>query len=298
MLSLVFGKHEPQDALNRVRAALAEYRCGRLPLAGLLAARRARQSRRCRLCPGASPAERQHSGRHGLCRRNRRKRPKKLASAAVEHARECRREGHSRTPGRPGRRGRCGEARRGRFHRAGRTVLPAGRQARISDGSACGTFDVRAVHRGKARGGYVRSSRQRTKRLSIAPISTGSGRRRRFWRDTERAARTIRLTGIVIRHEGRDVGCLLLADYGEHGNCELTYMGLVPSARGNGWGVLVTRYAQWVTGSLERDRIVLAVDSANQPARNMYAAAGFRGWDRRQVYMLALDPPTGPVKQA
>ena len=92
----------------------------------------------------------------------------------------------------------------------------------------------------------------------------------------------------LVRHQDRDVGCLLLTDYGEHGNCELTYMGLVPSVRGNGWGLHVTRYAQWLTRSLGRGRIVLAVDSANQPARDMYAAAGFRGWDRRQVYMLVL----------
>jgi hypothetical protein len=101
-----------------------------------------------------------------------------------------------------------------------------------------------------------------------------------------------------IRHEQRDVGCLLLADYGEYGNCELTYMGLVPSARGNGWGLVVTRYAEWVARSLQRDRVVLAVDSANQPARNMYAAAGFRGWDRRQVYMLALQRQTGGAESA
>ena len=94
----------------------------------------------------------------------------------------------------------------------------------------------------------------------------------------------------LIHHEDRHVGCLLLADYPEHANCELTYMGLVPSARGNGWGLQVTNHAQWIARSMGRGRMVLAVDSTNQPARDMYAAAGFRGWDRRHVYIHVLEP--------
>ena len=93
----------------------------------------------------------------------------------------------------------------------------------------------------------------------------------------------------ILRHEDRDVGCLLLGDYPEHGNVELTYMGLIPSVRGNGWGLQVARQAQWIAGQLGRSRVVLAVDGANNPAREMYTVAGFRGWDRRQVYLQVLD---------
>src|SRR5262249_11638790 len=39
-----------------------------------------------------------------------------------------------------------------------------------------------------------------------------------------------------VQHDNADVGCLLLADHPHHQNCELVYMGIVPEARGHGWG--------------------------------------------------------------
>jgi mycothiol synthase len=84
------------------------------------------------------------------------------------------------------------------------------------------------------------------------------------------------------------VGCLLMTDYPEQGNCELIYMGVVPEARGHRWGVLISRHAQWVTRNAGRQRLVLAVDAANRPAIGMYSAAAFRAWDRRIVYLQTL----------
>lgn len=85
-------------------------------------------------------------------------------------------------------------------------------------------------------------------------------------------------------YEGRDVGCLLLADHPEMGNCELVYMGVAPSQRGRRWGLALTRVAQWVARRRQRERLVLAVDRQNQPALNIYAEAGFEAWDRRTVF--------------
>jgi mycothiol synthase len=93
---------------------------------------------------------------------------------------------------------------------------------------------------------------------------------------------------MIVRHGDRDVGCLLLADYPEHENCELVYMGILPNTRGNGWGVAIARHAQWIARQLDRPRLVLAVDEANLPARNLYASIGFHGWDRRTVYLRVL----------
>lgn len=90
---------------------------------------------------------------------------------------------------------------------------------------------------------------------------------------------------LIVRHAGRDVGCLILADHPNHDNCELVYMGLVPSARGNGWGMLIARHGQWQAGRLGRQRMVLAVDAENAPAIAMYGAVGFKAWDRRHVYV-------------
>ncbi len=93
---------------------------------------------------------------------------------------------------------------------------------------------------------------------------------------------------LLVRHEGRDVGCLLLADHPPHDNWELVYMGLVPSARGNRWGQAVVRQAQWLTRQAGRQRLVLAVDAANHPAVAMYTAVGFRTFGRRRVYLKSL----------
>jgi len=89
---------------------------------------------------------------------------------------------------------------------------------------------------------------------------------------------------LIVRHDRRDVGCLLLADHPTAENMELVYMGLVPSARGHGWGTQIARHAQWLAGEAGRRRLVLAVDAANGPALRSYGAAGFEAWDRRQVY--------------
>jgi mycothiol synthase len=93
---------------------------------------------------------------------------------------------------------------------------------------------------------------------------------------------------LYVRHEGRDVGCLLLADHPREGNVELVYMGLIAEARGNGWGRETCRKAQWVTEQLDRARLVAAVDAKNLPALNMYASMGFRVWDRRTVYLKRI----------
>jgi len=113
-------------------------------------------------------------------------------------------------------------------------------------------------------------------------------------RDTEDVLAGYRVTGefdaarwLLVRHEGQDVGCLLLADHVRDENWELVYMGVVPDARGQGWGIEIVHHAQWLTRCAARPRLVLAVDAANEPAIRMYAVAGFQAWDRRTVYVKA-----------
>lgn len=92
----------------------------------------------------------------------------------------------------------------------------------------------------------------------------------------------------LVRHGGNDVGCLLLADHAPHKLWEIVYMGIIPEARGNGLGLAITRHAQWLAGKAGAERLVLAVDAANEPAIKGYAAAGFAGWDRRSVFLKLL----------
>jgi ribosomal protein S18 acetylase RimI-like enzyme len=90
---------------------------------------------------------------------------------------------------------------------------------------------------------------------------------------------------LVVRRGGQDVGCLLLADYPRQEQFELVYMGVMPAFRGEGHGLEIARYAQWLTRRAGRKRLVLAVDADNAPAKLAYAAAGFRAWDRRLVFL-------------
>jgi ribosomal protein S18 acetylase RimI-like enzyme len=93
----------------------------------------------------------------------------------------------------------------------------------------------------------------------------------------------------IVRHQGEEIGCLILTDYPEHATWELIYVALLPAARGRGWGVGIVRHSQWLCGQAMRKRLVLAVDAANGPALRMYAAAGFQAWDRRSVFVRVLD---------
>ncbi len=87
-----------------------------------------------------------------------------------------------------------------------------------------------------------------------------------------------------VQRAGRDVGALILTVHPDSGNWELVYMGLVPEARGDGLGRQILEFAMWQAGLGGADRLVLAVDEANQYAREMYERAGFVAWDYRTVY--------------
>jgi mycothiol synthase len=97
----------------------------------------------------------------------------------------------------------------------------------------------------------------------------------------------------IVRRNGQDAGCLLLADHPEYDNVELVYMGLAPRSRGRGAGMEIARFAQWQTLNLGRARLVLAVDAANRPAIDMYSAVGFQAWDRRRVYFRRIQGDLG-----
>ena len=97
----------------------------------------------------------------------------------------------------------------------------------------------------------------------------------------------------IVRHQGEEIGCLILTDYPEHAIWELIYMGLLPAARGRGRGLKIVRHALWLARQAARNRLVLAVDAADGPALRMYAAAGFRSWDQTSVYIRFLGEKAG-----
>ena len=93
---------------------------------------------------------------------------------------------------------------------------------------------------------------------------------------------------LLVCHDGRDVGCLLLTDHSEQDQWELVYMGICPEARGNGWGRDIARQAIHLATQAGRRRLVLAVDAKNAPALAMYESVGFAAWERRSVFLKIL----------
>lgn len=93
-----------------------------------------------------------------------------------------------------------------------------------------------------------------------------------------------------IRHGDEDVGCLLLNDHPERQQWELVYMGIVPEARGNGWGGQAARFAQQLAIDAGREGLILAVDVSNEPAVDAYTRAGFFEVSRRSVFLKVFTP--------
>jgi len=94
---------------------------------------------------------------------------------------------------------------------------------------------------------------------------------------------------LLVRDDDQDIGCLLLVEHPQK-IWELAYMGLVLEARGNGWGLALTRHGQWLARQAGASRFVLAVDATNAPALRIYTAAGLECWDRRGAWLRILDP--------
>jgi mycothiol synthase len=84
--------------------------------------------------------------------------------------------------------------------------------------------------------------------------------------------------------EGQDVGALILAEHPGLGNWELVYMGVAVDARGRGFGARIVEFAIDVAARHHAERLVLAVDAANEPALRVYGRLGFITWAERIVY--------------
>lgn len=99
-------------------------------------------------------------------------------------------------------------------------------------------------------------------------------------------------TGVLFRPElwfflqkqGVDVGVLLLTDAASD-QLELTYMGLIESARRQGFSREIVRFAKTTTSRWNRQLLLTSVDEKNIPACQSYLAHGFRAYDRKKVYV-------------
>ena len=87
-----------------------------------------------------------------------------------------------------------------------------------------------------------------------------------------------------VQKEGVDIGMLLLTDAAPD-QFELTYMGLIESARGQGFSNEIVRFAKERASQWNRQLLLTSVDEKNVPACQAYLMHGFKAWDRKKVYV-------------
>lgn len=85
------------------------------------------------------------------------------------------------------------------------------------------------------------------------------------------------------------IGCLLLGihtpeEAAAQSFGELIYWGVTPSERGQGYGREILELALWQATELRLNKLVLAVDSANEPALRLYEQLGFFEWLRKEAW--------------
>jgi hypothetical protein len=78
----------------------------------------------------------------------------------------------------------------------------------------------------------------------------------------------------VLCRDGQPMGVLLLSRIVGTDALELVYLGLVPEARGHGWGDLMMQEAMSSVMRENRRRLSLAVDKINTPALKLYGRFG------------------------
>jgi len=83
----------------------------------------------------------------------------------------------------------------------------------------------------------------------------------------------------------RPVGVLLLTDTPELNSWDVSYVGVVPEARGSGIGRQLVFKALLEARLVDATQLTLSVDARNQPAIGLYRSVGFESYDEREVYL-------------
>jgi ribosomal protein S18 acetylase RimI-like enzyme len=88
---------------------------------------------------------------------------------------------------------------------------------------------------------------------------------------------------------GVPVGVLMLAEMPDWGALDISFLGVVPEARGGGLGRVLTSRALAEARRLGVEQLTLAVDCRNLPAWNLYHDLGFQPHELREVYLSFWD---------
>jgi ribosomal protein S18 acetylase RimI-like enzyme len=83
----------------------------------------------------------------------------------------------------------------------------------------------------------------------------------------------------------RPIGVLLLTELPELEGWDVAYVGVVPEARGRGFGRALMEKALREARAGGATRLTLSVDSRNRPAWDLYTRLGFEACEERAVYL-------------
>lgn len=89
----------------------------------------------------------------------------------------------------------------------------------------------------------------------------------------------------LARVEGRDAGCILLAQLTHGPLVEVVYMGVRPEFRGQRIGDLLLRRALYLARRSSARQLTLVVDERNEPARRVYERFAFKQLTVRDAYL-------------
>jgi ribosomal protein S18 acetylase RimI-like enzyme len=104
---------------------------------------------------------------------------------------------------------------------------------------------------------------------------------------THRAAGRFRPERWLLAEYGeKPAGCLLMVRAAFSNALDVAYMGLLPWARGRGWGRLLFVKAQQLAREAGAARLTLTVDKANVPAMKLYEGCGLRAVCERRAWVF------------
>jgi mycothiol synthase len=99
---------------------------------------------------------------------------------------------------------------------------------------------------------------------------------------------------LLYHSDDQDVGVILIAEYPERNAWEVSYLGVIPSARQQGWGRTILQDGIARANRWKNRGIDIAVDVANTPALRLYASLGFRESCQYAVHLRLAPEHTPP----
>ena len=102
----------------------------------------------------------------------------------------------------------------------------------------------------------------------------------------------------LIHANGKAAGIMMLTRVSETTSWDISYLGVIPSARGVGIGRVAVARAIQEAQLFGADQLTVAVDVRNTPARQLYQRLGFEPAATREVFLYFPTHPTPQLSQA